>query len=118
MKLLLDEMFPAVLAEELRRRGHDAIAIQERSDLVGRDDTELLAVAGTEARVLVTEDARVLEASDVAAHHGVLFTSPRSLPRASRALGRLIASLDAYLRAHPDGDHLVDRTEWLAPADQ
>jgi hypothetical protein len=33
MRLLLDEMYPAAIAEALRAGGHDAIAVQEEGML-------------------------------------------------------------------------------------
>ncbi len=36
MKLLLDEMYPRRLAEQLRAEGHDVVAVVELPDLVGR----------------------------------------------------------------------------------
>lgn len=110
-------MYPAAVPEELRGRGHDIVAVQERRELVGPTDAEILASARAERRVLVTEDTRVLrESSGLEAHHGILFTCSRSVPHDMRRLGPLIAALEGYLRAHPDDDHLLDRTEWLTPS--
>ena len=41
MRLLLDEMLPATIAEELRARGHDVWAEAEPSDLRGIADHDL-----------------------------------------------------------------------------
>ena len=35
MKLLLDEMHAPAVAARLRDRGHDAVAVKERADLIG-----------------------------------------------------------------------------------
>lgn len=56
MKLLLDEMYPARLAEALRERGIDAEGVDERSPLRGLADEELLVIAAREGRALVSEN--------------------------------------------------------------
>ncbi len=38
MKLLLDEMWSPAIAAALRERGHDVVAVAERSDLRGKPD--------------------------------------------------------------------------------
>jgi len=54
--LLLDEMLDPQIAIQLRRRGHDVLAIQEDSTLQGRPDPEVLARATELGRVLVTDN--------------------------------------------------------------
>ena len=49
MKLLLDEMHAPSVAALLRDRGHDAVAVKERADLIGLPDDDLLR-AGAQAR--------------------------------------------------------------------
>ena len=56
MKLLLDEMFPAAVAEGLRRQGVDVIAIQETLPLRGLPDRGVFVAAQLERRCLVTEN--------------------------------------------------------------
>jgi hypothetical protein len=56
VKLLLDEMYPARLARELRERGEDAEGVDERTPLRGLADEELFAVAAREGRALVSEN--------------------------------------------------------------
>ena len=53
MKLLLDEMLPAAIAEQLRHRGHDVIAVSEHPELRGLPDPELLAHCGRELRAVL-----------------------------------------------------------------
>jgi hypothetical protein len=56
LRLLLDEHFNYAIAEELRRRGIDAVAIQqERPELEGQEDEVLLRAAAAERRVVVTK---------------------------------------------------------------
>jgi hypothetical protein len=56
VKLLLDEMYPAHLARTLRERGVDAVAVDERAELRGLADEELMVVGAREGRALVTEN--------------------------------------------------------------
>ena len=110
MKLLIDEMFPAALAEQLRARGHDAVSVHDadRANLQGAPDAEVFAVAADEARAVVTEnvpDFRRLELAVLAAGEAtptLVFTTNRQFPRGHpRTLGRLVAALDALLRESP-----------------
>ena len=58
MRLLLDEMIGAVVAEQLRDRGHDVVAVQDpdRGHLRGLDDCLLLATGDDEGRAVVTDN--------------------------------------------------------------
>ena len=56
MKLLLDEMWPHDLADQLRRRGHYVVAVTERPHLRGQSDAFIFAAAQAEERVIVTEN--------------------------------------------------------------
>ncbi len=80
MKLLLDEMHAPTVAGRLRYRGHDAIAVKERADLIGLTDEVLLRAATTDGRSIVTENVKdfaALHRSISAAghqHSGLIFT--------------------------------------------
>lgn len=122
MRLLLDEHYSPRIALELRRRGHDVVAAQERPELRGLDDHALFALMAAEHRAIVTEDAAdflpILHAATVRGTDtfGVLFTSPRQFPRTSRAIGRLVAALDTFLTTRPANDALRGQSWWLEPA--
>jgi predicted nuclease of predicted toxin-antitoxin system len=47
VRLLLDEMYPRRLAEQLRDSGHDVVAVVEVPDLVSREDAEVVRWART-----------------------------------------------------------------------
>jgi hypothetical protein len=47
-----------VIADKLREGGHDVLALDERRDLEGIDDAEVLAVAAEERRIVVTFNVR------------------------------------------------------------
>ena len=122
MKLLLDEMYSVRIAEQLRVRGHDVIAAQERPDLRELDDEPLLVVAATEERVLLTNNVADLApilrrlSAEGGGHCGVLFTSDRSMPRSSGAIGTYVDELERFMERRPAVDALRDQISWLTPA--
>ena len=104
MRLLLNEMYPASVAEALRELGHDVSALQERGDLRGLDDPELFEAAQRERRAVVTENVRhyaPLVAGRLAndeSHYGLVFTSARSFPRHRDAfVGAMVRALNGFL---------------------
>jgi Domain of unknown function (DUF5615) len=56
VRLLLDEMYPAHLARELREREIDVKGVDERDPLEGLADEELLVIAAREERAVVSEN--------------------------------------------------------------
>jgi hypothetical protein len=119
VKLLLDEMLAPAIARELRARGHDADAVAGRSDCKALSDPEILAVARSEHRALVTDnlrDFRRLHAEAVTpgglGHYGVIFI-PGGYRRTRANIGRIVAALEAILAAHPGEADLVDGEAWL-----
>lgn len=106
MRWLIDEMFPAAVAAELEHQGHDARAAVR--DLRALTDEQLLDVAVTQGRVVVTENvvdfARLLQdrlagGSEVAP---VVFALKSGLPRDPARLSRALAErLDAWVQHHP-----------------
>ena len=58
MRLLLDEMYPATLAEQLRARGHDVVSVHDADyhHLEGVPDAEVFAAAIADDRALLTEN--------------------------------------------------------------
>ena len=110
MKLLLDEMYAPVVAEQLRVRGRDVVSVHDPDyrRLEGAPDEEVFAAALAEERVLVTEnvpDFRRLEADALA--HGeatatLVFTSNRQFPRGEPGTtGHLVEALDVLLTEAP-----------------
>ncbi|MFF5208188.1 DUF5615 family PIN-like protein [Streptosporangium sp. NPDC000396] len=100
-KLLLDEMFPPLLAESLRERRHDVVALAERPEGRGLTDPEVLELAVAERRCLLTENIGDFETLRAQRLHdgrvcaGLLYSSPYRFPRTKAAIGRLISALDA-----------------------
>lgn len=112
MKLLLDEHLSPEIARQLRQRGHDAVAVGERNDLRGRPDRVHFASLPEEQRVIVTRDLadfRPLLAE--ALRRGTptfgLVCVPARFPLNRDGIGRLVAALDALLRANPEVDAAV-----------
>lgn len=119
MKLLLDELYAKQIAEQLRERGHDVVAVKERPDLEGLKDEELFPLAAAEQRALVTEnwpdfDRLLRDATESGTtHYGVLFTSRRQLPRSRDTIGLYVRVLDDFLRRHRDLEALLNGVRWL-----
>jgi hypothetical protein len=100
VRILLDEMYRRTIAEGLRRRRHDAVAVTERPELRNLPDPELFAAAQAERRAVVTENIRdfVPIADDYEtrgiAHHGLVLVHPAAYPRGrSRTIGLLVTAL-------------------------
>lgn len=113
MKALLDEMLPPAIAEQLRERGRDVVAVAERVDLRSLPDRELFAFAQTEGRVVVTRDRAdylQIEREWRAAgdnHAGLALISSRFAPA---SIGPLVSALDRLLAGEPPYPSFV---HWL-----
>jgi hypothetical protein len=122
VRLLLDEHHPATIARQLRDRGHDVTAVVEHPNLRELGDRAIWSHAVSERRAVVTEDAKhfmpiVIEsAAGAEPHFGVVFTSPRSMPRGRETIGLFVETLDGFLARHPADDALADQVAWLSPA--
>jgi predicted nuclease of predicted toxin-antitoxin system len=103
LKLLLDEMYPYSIAEQLRGRGHDVVAVGERPNLRGAPDRDVFRVAQAEGRTLVTDDVGFLSIDSEhrargETHHGLILTSNRRFPRGRpRTVGHLVSALNRFL---------------------
>jgi predicted nuclease of predicted toxin-antitoxin system len=119
LRLLLDEMYSQAIAVQLRRKGHDVIAVLDRPDLSGEPDETVFAAATLEGRAIVTNDGEDHVALFAAAladrrdHPGLLLTSDRSLTRREQGFGALVRALDRALRDHPAEDALENQLRWL-----
>jgi len=118
VKLILDEMWPPEIAIQLRRRGHDALAVAERPELRGQPDIAIFAFAQAEERAIVIEnvvDYRPLAARGLQqgrSHFGLVFTSNHRFPRHDpRTAGRLITALDELLSS---GLEAANLEHWLS----
>lgn len=115
-------MCSPAIAEQLRRRGYDAVAALERDDLRGLSDEAVLGLAAEERRVLVTFDVGDLSQlvlrfrAEERDHHGVILVSPRHFAASAGGIGQLVRALDGVLKAHPGDDDLVNDRMWLESA--
>ena len=120
MRLCVDELFTALIAEQLRGRGHDVIHVHERPGLSGTPDHVLVEAMARERRAILTANVADFQqiamrlAAEGREHAGMLFTSDRSMPRSRNTTGAFFRALDAYLTQHAAADALVNRIEWLA----
>lgn len=117
--LLLDEMFSPRLAEQLRARGVDCIAVAEDVVLSSEDDPVVLEAALAAGRVLVTNDVvdferlRTERSANDQPVPPLIYTSETAFPRNRKFIGRLLEALE-YAASH----RLVHTTGgvlWLAP---
>jgi predicted nuclease of predicted toxin-antitoxin system len=120
VKLLLDEHLRPPIARLLRDRGHDAVAVLERPDLVGMLDDHVWKVTSAEGRTVVTENSRdfvpAARATNAAgsAHPGLVLISPRTVLRSRDATGFLVEALHRLAVTYP-GDSFSDRVTWVEP---
>lgn len=114
MRLLLDEMIAAVVAEQLRGRDHDVVAVQDpgRAHQRGIDDCLLLAHAHDERRAVVTDNVpdffrcHQQRLQTGRTHHGLLLFTNETFPRHRHDLfvSQIMAGLEHVLKAYPDDD--------------
>ena len=118
MRLLLDEMLSPAIARDLRERGHDVLAIAEHPGWTALSYPEVLAVAPTQRRAIVTNnlrDYRPLHAEAITPaaqtlRHGL---HARQLPATRADTGRSFAALEAKLTEYPGDDDLANGECWL-----
>ncbi len=107
MKLLLDEMLSAAIAEQLRKHDFDATAVEESFTLRGLADSDLFDQAQQDGRTLVTYNREDFLALDRVYrdqgrdHHGLVILHPRRFPQGAGTMGALIAALRTFISARP-----------------
>ena len=119
MRFLLDEMYPASIAEGLRARDHDAVAVVERMELRNTPDADLFALAQAEKRAVVTENVGdfvvLANAYDGRgdAHYGIIFVHARRYQRVRpKTIGAMVTALDALASA-VSGEQATSLRHWL-----
>lgn len=122
MKLLLDEMISATVAEQLRARGYDVVAVQdpELRHLRGVDDCLLLDHAADEHRAMVTDNipdfvrCHQRRVDRDKPHYGLLLFTNDTFPghRHDVFVGQLLTVLEDQLFAHAD-DNDSSWVRWL-----
>ncbi len=119
MRLLLDELLSPAIARELRARGHDVQAVAGDPDRAALSDPEVLTLARSERRAIVTNnvrDFRQLHADAItpggSGHFGMIFMSG-NYRRTKNDIGRIVADLEAKLLQYPGDEALADAEDWL-----
>jgi predicted nuclease of predicted toxin-antitoxin system len=113
LRLLLDEMYPAALAEALRGAGLDARTVVELG-LAGRSDPEILAAAVADGYAVLTEnvaDFAHISAERLTAgqhHPGVLIALSSRFSRRRAGIGAIVAAVQAVAN-----QKLEDRVVYL-----
>jgi predicted nuclease of predicted toxin-antitoxin system len=119
VRLLLDEMLAPAIARELCARGHDVAAVAGQPGREALPDPEVMAVARTEHRAVVTNNVRDFRPLHHEAitpggpgHYGMIFL-PGNDRRTRADTGRIISALVAVLTNHPGERDLADGEVWL-----
>lgn len=119
MKLLLDEMLSPAIARALRERGHDVEAVKEHPDWEALSDPELVSLAASERRAIVTNnlrDFRPLHAEVIVSggsgSAGMVFV-PTNFRLSKADAGRIIAALEAKLAEYPGDLDLANGETWI-----
>jgi hypothetical protein len=105
VKLLLDEMLSGDIAEQLHRRGHDVVAVEDDRALRGLADPDLFDRAQQDSRAVATynrEDFLALDRlyrEQGRGHHGIVILHPRRFPQGAAITGALVNALDALISA-------------------
>lgn len=106
LRLLLDEHYPAWLANDLTREGIDTVAVTGGLPaLRGADDRTVLEAAVADRRVVVTEDVTTFAtaAALVPNHVGIIYCHHARFPRTRAGLASLHAALAALAADPPPG---------------
>lgn len=112
MRLLLDEQLSPVVAQQLRKRGHDVVGVAEVG-MAGSEDDAVLRYAMDNKRTLVTSDIRDFRALHArsltlgTAHYGIVLVPHRYRLRRA-GIGALVKDLDSLLARLPAIDALRD----------
>ncbi len=107
MKWLIGEMFPEAVAEELRHKGHDAVAVFEL-DMQGAPDQDVFDLAVSQKRIVVTENfadfAALVEKrqTDDEPCTPVVFVRKSSFPTGGALPAHLAEHLDKWAQDNPD----------------
>jgi hypothetical protein len=102
-RLLLDEMFPRAMADQLNAKGHDVRAVVVGPEFTGLPDEDVLIGATEAGRALVTAnikdfmpiDARYRAASR--SHAGLVMVSSKTFPPSRGHVVAVPSALDALL---------------------
>jgi hypothetical protein len=107
--LLLDEMFPGAMADQLCAKGHDVRAVVATPAFAGLPDEEVLIGAAEAGRALVTANIKDFMPIDARyratgrRHAGLIMVSTKTFPQ-NRTYGAAVATaLNSLLASSLDG---------------
>jgi hypothetical protein len=102
-RLLLDEMFPQAMADQLCAKGHDVRAVAGSPEFVGLPDEAIIVGAAEAGRALVTaniKDFMPIDARFRAAnrsHAGLIMVSTKTFPQSRGYVTAITSALDVLL---------------------
>jgi len=119
LRLVLDEHFSFRIAQQLRKRGRDVVAVAERAELRQMSDEDLLRWAHEHERAVVTENVQdflpvhgeFLRQGEP--HSGIVLTSPHRFPRSSAGIGTLVRALAELLQDRGSRGPMPSDVRWL-----
>jgi hypothetical protein len=117
-RLLLDEMFPRAMADQLNAKGHDVRAVVADPEFTGLPDEEVLIGAAEAGRALVTANIRDFMPIDARyraagrSHAGLIMVSSKTFPQSRAYVIAVTSALDALLVG--DGGEQVGGVVFLA----
>lgn len=103
MKLLLDEQICGKIAERLRDRGHDVVAVTADPGLAGSSDSDVFEAAQAQERAVVTynrDDFLTIVrryGQESRNHHGLVIVNANRHP--NDQFSHLVNALDGLLRS-------------------
>jgi len=101
--LLLDEMFPEAMADQLSAKGHDVRAVMATSVFAGLPDEEILIGAAEAGRALVTANIKDFMPIDARyratgrAHAGLIMVSTKTFPQNRAYVAAVTTVLNSLL---------------------
>ncbi len=104
-RLLLDEMFPGAIAEQLSAKGYDVQAVVANPELTGLPDDEILIGAAEAGRSLVTANTKDFAALDARyrasnrSHTGLILVSSKTFPQTRAFVSAVTNALITLLAA-------------------
>jgi hypothetical protein len=107
--LLLDEMFPETMADQLCAKGHDVRAVVTTPMFAGLPDEEILIGAAEAGRALVTANIKDFMPIDARyramgrTHAGLIMVSTKTFPQNRTYIAAVTSALSSLLASAPDG---------------
>jgi hypothetical protein len=106
--LLLDEMFPEAMADQLSAKGHDVRAVVATPVFAGLPDEEILIGAAEAGRALVTANIKDFMPIDARyratgrTHAGLIMASTKTFPQNRAYIAAVTTALNSLLTLTSD----------------